>query len=168
MSGSDKDTAAQALQQRPDLELRRWQSQALLDLLRIRHASERRVEELLAHERLDVTPAQANVLMILIALRQPMTARQLASDMEVSEVTVGRFLKALEGRGWVSRERNPEDARAILVSPTTKARRALPRFLRVSNAMLDVAFSGFDKTAMRDVARAIGQVRDNIRDPQPR
>ncbi len=159
----DANTGPVAVSPRPDLELRRWQSDALLNLQRIRHASERRVERLLAEEGLDVTPAQANVLMILIARKQPMTARQLADDMELSQVTVGRFLKALERGDWVSRDRDPQDARAILVRPTQKALQALPRFLRVSNDTLDHAFAGFDKEQIREMARIISVVRGNLR-----
>lgn len=148
----------------PDLELRRWQSEALLNLQRIRHVAERRVEGLLTGEGLDVTPAQANVLMILIAARRPLTARLLADDMQLSQVTVGRFLKALERGGWVSRERDPADARAILVQPTARAREALPRFIRVSNSMLDLAFAGFEREQIAAMAEVTRVVRDNLRE----
>jgi len=159
MTNTDEDGDCRL---KPDLELRRWQSEALLNLQRIRHASERRLDELLREMDLQVTPAQANVLMILIAEKRPMTARQLAADMEVSEVTVGRFLKALERGDWISRDRDPDDARAILVRPTTAARAALPRFVRVSNAMLDVAFAGFDRDAVAQIVSMTRQVRVNL------
>lgn len=145
-----------------DLELRRLQADVLLDLQRIRHASERRVGELLAAEGLEVTPAQANVLLILIQKRVPLTARQLAAEMALSEVTVGRFVRALEEAGWLERERDPSDSRAILVQPTARARSALPRFIAVSNALQDVAFAGFDRAKIEAIAHTAARVRRNL------
>lgn len=147
-----------------DLALRRRMAGILLDLTRIRHATERRVAALLAEHELDVTPAQANVLMILVQNRGPMTARQLAEAMELSEVTVGRFVRALEGGGWLERERDPADSRAILVRPTPRARAALPRFIAVSNALQDAAFEGFDPDQVAEIAAVTARVRDNLRD----
>ncbi len=73
-----------------------------------------------------MTPAQANALMILFQHKSAMTARQVAQEMNLSEVTVGRFVRALESGGWVVREPDPNDSRAILISPSRKAYRALP------------------------------------------
>lgn len=150
-----------------DLEQRRVMAEVLLDFTRIRHATERRVGELLAQAELDVTPAQANVLMILVQHRKPMTARQLAAAMELSEVTVGRFVRALEGGAWVERERDPSDSRAILVRPTTSARAALGRFIAVSNALQDAAFAGFSAEDLKRVAACTARVRGNLTSADP-
>jgi DNA-binding MarR family transcriptional regulator len=148
---------------RPDLELRRLQTQALIDLARVRHASERQVESLLAEAGLtDITPQQANTLMVLFNAREPMTAAALAQQLALSEVTVGRFVRALEESGWVVRQRDPSDSRALLVSPTPRAREALPRYIQVSNALLDRAFAGFDEESCRRFAEALGLIRANL------
>ncbi|MCA9709578.1 MAG: MarR family transcriptional regulator, partial [Myxococcales bacterium] len=123
----------------PDLELRRLQTEAYLNLGRIHRALERCVAALFVREGLaDVTPQQAAVLMELFQARQPLTARELARRQALSQPTVGRFVRALEEQGWVTREADPADARAILIRPTRKARRALPRFIAVSNTLLDL------------------------------
>lgn len=145
-----------------DLDLRRVHAELLLDLQRIRHVAERRIAELLAAEDLDVTPAQANVLMALIQHRAPMTARQLAADLELSDVTVGRFVRTLEKRGWLARRRDPDDARAILVEPTARAREALPGFIRVSNALADQAFGGFERATVEEMGRVTRRIRENL------
>lgn len=145
-----------------DLELRRVHAGLLLDFQRLRHLTERRTAELLTAEGLDVTPAQANVLLALVQNRAPMTARQLARDLRVSDVTIGRFLKALERDGWIARKPDPTDARARLVSPTVKARAALPGFIRVSNAIADQAFAGFDRETVLEMGRVTGRIRDNL------
>ena len=151
-----------AMATRADIVQRRRQADAALELSRINREMERRVQRLLEHERLrDVTPAQANAMMILFQEKAPLTARQLARQMNLSEVTVGRFVRALEGAGWVTREADPRDTRAILIRPSKKAYRAFPRFLEVSNALLDVAFAGFTKKEVEALGRLVERVRLN-------
>lgn len=124
---------------------------------------DRSVATLFAREGLkEVTPAQGGALMILFQERAPMTARQLATRMGLSQVTVGRFIRALHDSGWVSREPDPDDARAMLLRPTRKAMRALPRFIRVSNALFDRAFYGFPDAAIRTIAATTERLRKNL------
>lgn len=146
-----------------DIGLRRLQTEALLDLNRIRLLSERRVEALLLeHDLQDITPAQANALMVLFQARTPLPAARLAEELAVSEVTVGRFLRALEASGWVERWRDPSDSRRVLVRPSERARRALPRFIAVSNAVLDQAFGCFDQESIEEIAVRVAMVRHNL------
>ncbi|MCB9668287.1 MAG: MarR family transcriptional regulator [Alphaproteobacteria bacterium] len=145
-----------------DLELRRVQAELLLDLQRIRHLAEQRIADRLTEEGLDVTPSQANVLMALVNHRAPMTARQLAKSLEVSEVTVGRFVRKLEENGWIERNRDPDDSRAILITPTRRAREALPQFIRVSNAIADEMLAGFDRDAVLHISRVTRRLRENL------
>lgn len=148
---------------RPELEQRRLQTTAMIDLGRIRHATERLVEELLRRAELEgITPAQANALMVLVNARRPLTAAQLARELALSEVTVGRFVRAMESSGWIERTRNPEDSRALLLSPTAKAREALPRYIRVSNALLDQVFAGFEPTEIEAMVHALTRIRTNL------
>jgi DNA-binding MarR family transcriptional regulator len=148
---------------RPDLDLRRVQTQALVDLTRVRHAVERNVEQWLVEAGLDaVTPAQANALLVLFDARQPLRQAQLARALSLSEVTVGRFVKALEEGGWVERDRDPDDSRAYRISPTRKARDALPRFIAVSNRVLDTAFAGMSAEAVTRACQCIAAMRANF------
>jgi DNA-binding MarR family transcriptional regulator len=148
---------------RADIAARRKQADAALELSRINREMERRVQQLLEHEKLrDVTPAQANAMMILFQEKAPMTARNIARQMNLSEVTVGRFVRSLESAGWVQRESDPKDTRAILVRPSKKAYRALPRFLKVSNALLDCAFKGFSKQEVETLGQLVERVRMNV------
>lgn len=147
------------------LDLRRVQSDAYLTFVAIGRRLERRVAALFeSHGLHDVTPPQANALMILFAAKEPLQARALAERMELSQVTVGRFLKALQQQGWVAREQDPDDARAMLVRPTAKAYRTLPSFIAVSNTMLDQAFEGFSRPEIRRIATVAGRVRENLSD----
>jgi len=148
---------------RPDLEARRRQTRVLLDLARVGHAADRLVEGLLAdHDLPRITPAQANALMVLFNARRPLTGAEIARSLGLSEVTVSRFLRAMREAGWVERERDPADARRLLVRPTAKARDALPRFIAVSNALLDTAFAGLSDEQIAHVAQALTSIRDQL------
>ena len=57
------------------------------------------------------------------------------------------------------------DSRAILVRPTARAYKALPKLLEVSNGLLDRAFAGFNAQQIEAIARATEKVRDNLSDP---
>jgi DNA-binding MarR family transcriptional regulator len=161
MSASSR--TARARTRDPELELRRVQAEAYLDLSRIHREIEARAAALLEeHDLRDVTPAQAGALMILFQEKQPLRARELAQRLGLSEVTVGRFVHALHATGWVRREPDPDDSRAILIAPTTKAYRALPRFIAVSNALLDQAFAGFSPEDIVRVAKTTERLRKNI------
>lgn len=150
---------------RAQIALRRLQAEAALNLSRIQRELERRIEVLLRGERLeDVTPQQANALMILFQDKTPMTARQLAAQMNLSEVTVGRFVRALESAGWIVREAHPDDSRAILLSPSRKAYRAFPRFLAVSNAILSDTFAGLAEADVRALVELTERARANLAD----
>ncbi|MBX7082078.1 MAG: MarR family transcriptional regulator [Nannocystaceae bacterium] len=150
-------------QPRTALAQRRLQAEAYLDLTRIHRVIERRTAELLAEQGLrDVTPAQAGALMVLFQARAPLRARTLAGELGLSEVTVGRFVHALHDAGWVRREPDPADSRAMLLAPTPKAYRALPRFIAVSNALLDEAFAGFSAHEVSRVAQTTERLRRNI------
>jgi DNA-binding MarR family transcriptional regulator len=150
---------------RAHIALRRKQADAALELSRVQRELERRVQQLLDQEKLDdVTPAQANALMILFQEKAPMTARALARQMNLSEVTVGRFVRALESAGWVTREADPKDTRAILIQPSKKAYKAFTRFLGVSNGVLEHAFAGFTKQELDTLVSLVERVRTNVVD----
>lgn len=142
---------------------RRVQAEAYLNLSRIHREIERRAQDLLAEQDLRlVTPAQAGALMVLFQAKKPLRARELASLLALSEVTVGRFVHALHEAGWVRRDPDPVDSRAVLVAPTPRAYRALPRFIAVSNALLDEAFAGFGDAEIATCASTTERLRRNI------
>ncbi len=145
------------------LDLRRRQTAVHLNAARALRAMERRAAELLAAADIDdLTPAQGNALVILFEARGPMKATQLADAMNISRVTVGRFLRSLEDNGWITRERDPEDGRAMRIRPTAKSYDLLPKMIGVSNTMLDHAFDGFSDDDIAALADLTDRLWRNI------
>jgi len=144
-------------------EWRRRQTRAMVVLGRLHRVIERRAGELLVAQGLHgITPAQANVMMLLFQATGPMRARSVARTMGVSEVTVGRFVQALVREGWIDRRVDPGDRRAKLLEPTAKAYGALPRFIQVSNTVLDAAFEGIEPGAGAILSEAVSRINQNL------
>lgn len=167
---SPADVAGQYKPQNVDsggeLSRRRAQSETFLSFARVQRLVDAKVTELLASEGLkDVTSQQANVLMVLFQAKRALSARAIADAMAVSEVTVGRFVKALAAAGWADRQRDPDDGRAFAIRPTKKAYRNLPRFIAVSNRLLDEAFAGFSPREIQRVGATTERILTNLQEP---
>lgn len=147
-----------------ELETRRLQTEVLLEFSRIAGLVERRVQAGFADQGLAITPAQSRVLMILFQAREPLSQRVISRRMGLAEVTVGRFVKAMEEGGWVDRERDPEDRRCWRVRPTAKAREALPRFIAVSNEVLDALFEDLSPAALAHLHDTLKALRRCVPD----
>ena len=148
-----------------DLELRRLQTDTFLEFVRLVAIEHQRMGVLFSEAGLEgITPAQSRALMVMFQARAPLTARELSRRLGLSEVTVGRFVKALAAGGWVARARSDKDRRAFLLQPTARAREALPRFIQLSNHMLDEIFVGFSGAEIASLSEVIARIRGNLED----
>lgn len=146
-----------------NLQHRLLQAETYLSIERVLRSVKQRMEERFTAEGLsDVTPQQAKVLMVLFQEKNPITAQILAEKLALSPVTVSRFIRALADNGWVARERDPKDARAIHIRPTTKAYSALPSFIRVSNLLMDEVFGDFPQDEFERFAKNVAQVQAKL------
>lgn len=146
-----------------DLSLRVLQTETFLEFARLAAIQHQRLRELFLRAELgEITPQQSRALMVLFQAREPLTARELSQRMGLSEVTISRFVKALRNAGWVERQQDPNDKRAFLLTPTPKARDAFPRFIRVSNDLLDEIFDGFSREDIESLAEVVGRIRANL------
>ena len=127
---------------REDIALRAKQVEVYLVASRIVRTIDQRVTDGLAAVGLDITSAQVNVLVVLVQARRPMAAAELARAMALSEVTVGRLVRTLAERGWVTRSPDPSDARAFEVAPTQRTYDEFPRFLEVVNRLSEEGWRG--------------------------
>ena len=134
----------------------------MLEFARIASQADQQVKALFCEHGLEITPQQSRVLMILFEAREPLTARELAGRMGLAEPTMARFVKALEQGGWLTRARDPQDQRCWQLIPTAQARAALPRFIAVSNAVMDRLFSDLDAAEVADLAARVSALRAKL------
>ena len=70
-------------------------------------------------KQLDLTYTQYITMMVMWEKRQ-VNVRKLGEMLYLDSGTLTPLLKKLEGKGYVSRERNPQDERELLVTLTEK------------------------------------------------
>ena len=64
----------------------------------------------------------------------------------------------------MTRERSAEDARTILLKLSDKAYEALPRFIAVSNALMDEVFGAFEAPVFEQFAANVASVQQILMD----
>ena len=134
-----------------------------LNLVRIHREIEARALELLAQEGIEgMSMAQATALLVLVQERQPITATRLAGLLNVSTVTVGRFVRSLVHNGWIVRRPDPDDARAMLLLPTEQTAQALERFIEVTERLMREAYEGFQEADVESLLVHLEALRRNL------
>ena len=84
----------------------------------------------------------------------PRTLTELAEAERVTPATMSRLVAAMEQEGLVRRERHEEDARAIRLHATARARRILERGRARREAYLDELFAPLSARERAIVAQA--------------
>jgi len=73
---------------------------------------------------------QAGILTMVTEL-QPMTQKALADALGIDRTTMVGLLDDLEDKGYVARQRHPQDRRAFLIHPTDSGRAAKAAAVRI-------------------------------------
>ena len=76
--------------------------------------------------------------LVMLALWEsgPLGASQLSSQLHLDPGTLSPLLKRLEAAGLVSRSRNPDDDRAIVVTPTEKGAALRAEAVKIPREMM--------------------------------
>lgn len=80
-------------------------------------------------------PTQAAVLRMLQGVQDGMRARQIAERLGISPASLSDSLKALEGKQWIRRTPDPDDARAARVRLTSAGSRMATQLQRPDQGM---------------------------------
>jgi MarR family transcriptional regulator for hemolysin len=134
---------------------------------RIVRTIDQRVTDKLAAQGLDVTSAQVNVLVVLIQAQRPLSGAELARAMALSEVTIGRLVRTMAERGWVTRDPDPSDRRAWSVTPTQRTYDEFPRFLEIVNGLSEDAWVGIDEEDIAVTLETERRVWENLSAERP-
>lgn len=146
-----------------DRTLLRIKVEGYLNLVRIHRELEARALELLEGAGITgMSMAQATALLVLVQEGAPITAARLAGLLNVSAVTVGRFVRSLEQNEWIRRQRDPGDARAMLLEPTRKTHQHLGRFFAVTDQLMEEAYRGFGAGEITGLVKRLAAIRRNL------
>jgi len=117
----------------------------------------------IAAESLGITPGEARTL-AHVGRANPVRQTALAERMGLEAMTLSTYLDRLEERGLVTREADPTDRRAKLVTMTEAAEKVLPRIRAVGETVRKEAAAGVSPEDWVGFVAALKQLRDNLRD----
>lgn len=125
---------------------------ALNDLLRVYQFRDR--DRICCY---DVSVTQSHALGALVE-RGPLTLNDLAAELFLDKSTTSRVVDGLEKKGYVSRRRNPESGRSILVDATAEGRTLSTRIERDLLEEEMRLIGDFDPEVRQAAARLIGRL----------
>lgn len=141
----------------PNLDTSTMEVVALLK--RITFVLDRAIEPL--HDAAPLTSPEADLLIPLRHLDQPIIARRIAEHLNMSRAGVSKSLAKLERRGYVERTPNPADARASLVSITEAGKAAIDNLVPRRVAIESRLMSGLGEDRER-VVEALSLLADTL------
>ena len=90
--------------------------------------------------------------------------KQLGRSLGLEKSTVSRLVSKLEGRGWVRRDPDPRDGRAVLLSLTDDGRRAAERLAAARRRRLTRLLEAIPATDRARVLRALAILGEAARE----
>jgi len=106
-----------------------------------------------ADESLGVTPARLSALSVLV-FGGPSRISDLAATEQVTGPTMSKIVAGLEADGLVSRRPDPDDRRAVLLTPTARGRRLMERGRAQRVERLAAELASLPESDVRTLARA--------------
>lgn len=111
---------------------------------------------------IEMTAEQWGVILVLLN-HGAVTQRQLAEMLYLEKSTVSRSINGLEKRGWVVREKGPEDGRHKRVALTENATSIAERCSDIARSVLEDAQAGLNLEAIDTSLEQLSGVIRNLR-----
>lgn len=111
-----------------------------------------------------ITPHESRALRV-IGHHEPTRLGVVAQHLRIAPRSVTDVVDTLEGRGFVEREPDPSDRRAVRVSLTTKGRKVLDELDTARRADHEGYFAGLSERDRATLARILGRLVDDRSTP---
>lgn len=109
-------------------------------------------------EAMGISPSKASALSVLV-FGGPCSLGALAAAEQVTAPSMSRTVTTLEAEGYVRREVDPDDRRAVILHATPKARRVLERGRRLRVESLVRELSALAPDDLDALGRAVEVLR---------
>lgn len=110
---------------------------------------------------LGVSASQARVLLVLHYSPAPIKPSAIATLLFQETQSITGILQRIEARGWVSRNPDPDDRRAVRLELTPSGRKLTEEISQIAKALYDEMFAAALSVAeRRAVADGLRKVRD--------
>jgi DNA-binding MarR family transcriptional regulator len=111
---------------------------------------------------LNLSSAEGNILLHLLAQDQEMAQEQIVAQLDVTKPAVSRALASLEGKGLVTRHRDPRDRRVYRVRLTARAREIGPAIEKTYNRLYTLAMQDISPDELDCFLRLFGRISENL------
>jgi DNA-binding MarR family transcriptional regulator len=111
---------------------------------------------------LNLSSAEGNILLHLLTQGQEMGQDQLVEQLDVSKAAISRALTALEAKGFVTWQQDPDDRRVHRVRLTGKARAIGPAVEQVYNQVYTLALQGVSQEEFERFIGLFARVSQNF------
>ena len=133
-------------------------------IARIHHLGGRVFARKLKEYRVEINPAQGRVMFVLWQ-DDRISMSELAKRTSLGKSTLTSMLDRLEEMGYVTRVRSKEDRRRVLIQRTAKDESWQEVYVRVSQDMGRLFYSGFSDSEIDEFERYLRRVLDNLDHP---
>ncbi|OGI21803.1 MAG: hypothetical protein A2808_01730 [Candidatus Moranbacteria bacterium RIFCSPHIGHO2_01_FULL_55_24] len=83
----------------------------------------------------DLTQRQAAIMLTVYVYQDPLTVRVLARELGVGKPVITRGVSALQALGYMTRIRDPDDGRSVLVGKTKMGMKWINEYIRLNDAI---------------------------------
>ena len=111
---------------------------------------------------LNLSSAEGNILLHLLTQGQEMGQEQLVNQLDISKPAVSRALNTLEIKGYVTRQRDPNDKRARWVRLTNKALEIGPAVEQAYNHVYKLAMQGISQDEFDYFVKLFSRISENF------
>jgi DNA-binding MarR family transcriptional regulator len=130
---------------------------------RVRQQAHAFLEEEMRREGVrNIAPSYGDVF-VIVTVKGPMPMKDIARHTYKDKSTITGVVKSLEKHGYLKRVKDPSDGRASLISPTTKARKVMDRFVVISRRMGEKLFNGFSPEEMGTLFEMLERIIGNMK-----
>lgn len=111
---------------------------------------------------LGLSSAEGNIVLHLFTQGQEMGQDQLVAQLDVSKAAVSRTLNSLAKKGFITRQRDPEDNRAHRIRLTDKALEIGPAVEHIYNHIFTLAVRGISQDELECFMNLFSRISENF------
>jgi DNA-binding MarR family transcriptional regulator len=111
---------------------------------------------------LELSSSEGNILLHLLTQDDPLPQEKIVAQLDISKPAVSRALKSLQRKGYIHREKDPNDKRASQVLLTERAREIGPQVEQVYNNVFAIASQGVSAEEIEAAVQLFARVSANF------